>query len=116
MNRTLVTTIIAAVTVGSALGQSIERYKDMAPYVYPQNAPASVAAPAYLPDGEAYLQLSEDGKRVVKHDTKTGAEIETIFDTSHTRENTLESIEGFTLSPDGSKLLVYTGKTMIYRR
>ena len=115
MNRILVTTIIAA-TVGTVSGQSIERYKDMAPYVYPQNAPATAPAAAYLPDGETYLQLSDDGKRVVKHETKTGAEIETIFDTSRTRENNIESIEGFTLSPDGSKLLVYTGKTMIYRR
>ena len=32
----------------------------MAPYVYPENSPARVAAPAYMPDGPSYLELSSE--------------------------------------------------------
>lgn len=68
-----------------------------------------------MTDGNFYLSLSEDGKRVVKYDTRSGKEAETIFDVSKTRETSLESIEGYTISPDGSKLLVWTDKEEVYR-
>lgn len=107
---------LSAVALSSAAGRNVADFKEMAPFVYPQNAPASVAKPYYMADGLSYLALSDDGKRVVKHDTKTGAEVETVMDVANTRENKIDRIEGFTLSPDGSKLLLQTGRTPIYRR
>lgn len=114
--RILLTAFAVGVTLQSATAQSVEQYQGLADYVYPANAPKSVAKPAYLPDGTAYLALSPDGKSIVKHATDTGREIETVLDLDNTRENRTSAIEGFTLSPDGSKLLIYNGKTMIYRR
>ena len=38
------------------------------------------------------------------------------MDVTHTRNNNIPRIAGFTLSPDGSKLLVHAGATPIYRR
>ena len=99
-----------------AISANISDDKDLAPYVFPQNSPARVSRPAYLADGLSYLSLSADGKKVVKYETATGKEIETVMDVTHTRETTIPSIESFVMSPDGSKLLVGRERKPIYRR
>lgn len=85
-------------------------------YVYPSNRPATVARPAFTADGLHYLELSDDGSKIVKRLTRTGAEEEVVFDVTTTRENKVAAIEGFTLSPDGSKILVTTEEKPVYRR
>jgi dipeptidyl-peptidase-4 len=69
-----------------------------------------------MPDGLTYLTLNNNGKSIFKYDIKTGKEIETVIDVAKTRGAKIDAIEGFELSQDGSKLLVYTDKQMIYRR
>lgn len=51
----------------------------------------------------------------MKYDIKKGTEIETVMDLTHTRETTLTHIEGFTQSPDGSKIMVWTDSRSIFR-
>lgn len=116
MKSTIITTILYLAATVAVSAQSIERYKDMAPYVYPGNTPATVTQPAYSADGLSYLEMTDDGHRIIRRDTKTGNETETVFDISTTRENKIAAIEGFSMSSNGSKLLVYNGKKMIYRR
>lgn len=108
--------LFASVTLLSSEGAEIYNDASLAPFVYPSNKVATVSAPAYLADGLSYLGLSEDGKRVIKFDTRTGKELETVMDVTHTRETTISSIEDFLLSPDGSKLLLGRERKMIYRR
>jgi dipeptidyl-peptidase-4 len=88
---------------------------ELSKYVYPANRPATVSM-SFMPDGLSYLVLSDDGKSIVRHDTKSGSAIETILDVTHTRESSISHIAGFEMSPDGTKLLVYTHATPIYRR
>ena len=95
--------LAATLTVSAA---NVSNIKGLAPYVFPENRVNSVSKPDYLPDGLSYLAISEDGKRIAKHDTKTGAEIETVMDVTNTRENKLERIPSYKLSPDGSKILI----------
>lgn len=104
--------LAATLTVSAA---NVSNIKGLAPYVFPENRVNSVSKPDYLPDGLSYLAISEDGKRIAKHDTKTGAEIETVMDVTNTRENKLERIPSYKLSPDGSKILICTEPTAIYR-
>ena len=85
-------------------------------YVYPANRPATVACPAFTADGLHFLSLSDDGKKIIKYVTRTGAEAEVVMDVTNTRESRIEAIEGFTLSPDGSKILVTTAEEPVYRR
>lgn len=86
-------------------------------YVYPENRAATASGFAYMPDGQSYAMLSADGRRVVKYDIRTGAEIETLLDLASTRETKLEgAVEGFSLSPDASKILVWTSREPVYRR
>ena len=86
----------------------------LARYVYPANRPASVDV-NFMPDGLSYLAIGADGRSIVRHDTKTGNVVETVLDVTHTRDNSIDYVGGFSISPDGSKLLVYTTRTPIYR-
>ena len=112
----LVLATASMLSLQAAPRANVSNFADMAPYVYPNNVSKSVGKPYFMPDGQAYLQLSADGKRIVKHDIRNGSEIETVMDVTHTREANIAGIEGFTLSPDGSKLLVATASEAIYRR
>jgi dipeptidyl-peptidase-4 len=107
--------VAAASTVPSVVAQAKIDVDGINPYVYPENAPASPKSFNYLPDGESYLLLSDDGKTIERYETSTGKLLETILDVSHTRENSIKSVESFTISPDGTKLLLYTAKTPVYR-
>lgn len=83
--------------------------------------PASVQEPQYAPAqpgskaGSAML-VAVDSKQVVKRDISTGKDIETIFDCATSREIRIPDFEGFALSPDGSRLLLWRNKKSIYRR
>lgn len=110
-----------ACAAGSSAGarevnQSTAQFPGIGEYTGTERTPSAVAPFAYLPDGESYLELSADGTRITKRETRTGKDIETVMATDHTRDNSIASIAGFTLSPDGSKILVYTDRRMIYRR
>ena len=102
-------------SVGNAA--SVKDYPEIDAYVGGvANTPKSVSAWQYTPDGTSYMTVSTDGKRIVKHDIRTGNELETLFDITHTRETTISDFQGYTLSPDGSKIMVWRDKKMIYRR
>lgn len=106
---------ILFLTATSAATSADSIVSEIAPYVYPQNKPASPAGFTYMPDGESYLQPNDDNTKIIRYATVSGAEIETVFDATHTRENSIASFEGFTVSPQGNKLLIYTNSQSIYR-
>lgn len=89
--------------------------RDIAPYVYPQNA-ASKAELTFTPDGQGYVNRSADGRTLTICKISDGSEVETIFDLGHTRETTLPDFEGFRLSPDGTKILLWRMSEPVYRR
>lgn len=109
----ILTALMGAADTFAATNPLVE---EIAPYVYPANSAAGPGAMSYLPDASAYARLSADGKRITTYDPKTGKEIETIFDVATARETSLDRIEGFTISPNGAKILVYTDMQYIYRR
>ncbi|MDE7471262.1 MAG: DPP IV N-terminal domain-containing protein, partial [Paramuribaculum sp.] len=110
--------MVATASIGgpAQAANNISAYEGLEKYTGAARYPAAPRALNYTADGSTYLQMSEDGKRIVKHDTRTGKELETLMDLTHTRETTLESIQGYQLSPDGSKILVYRNRRSIYRR
>lgn len=123
MNRTLSTAaILAAIALtpapeaaagAPAYSADINAIK---PYVYPANAPAAPAAMTYLADGASYAVISDDGKRITRHDIRTGKELAVMLDLAKTRETTLDSrIEGFSLSANEQYILIHTGRQSIYR-
>lgn len=67
-------------------------------------------------DGESYFQADKESKMIIKYSYKTGLPVDTIFDVRKARESTIESFQGFLISPDEKRLLVYTDHEPIYRR
>ncbi|MDE5688810.1 MAG: DPP IV N-terminal domain-containing protein, partial [Paramuribaculum sp.] len=102
-----------ATLVSSAAGT--DSFTDIDKYLGPGRYATAPKAFTYMNNGAAYLQLSQDGKKIVKYDTRSGKELETILDLGNTRETTLESISGFKMSPEESKILVWRNSKYIYR-
>ena len=76
----------------------------------------SISGITPLGDGESYSRLSGDGKRIVRHDFRTGAETEVLFDADNIRNRvSIGRINGYQMSPDGKNILVETGTRGIFR-
>ncbi len=88
---------------------------EIAAYCYPANV-AQTASAVFMPDGIHYAERTDDGKKIVLKEIASGKETGDLFDIGHTRETVLPDFEGFTVSPDGSKLLVWRNQQSIYRR
>ena len=110
--------IISSVIIVSSviLMQAINHVEQIGKYVFPENTPNAPNPYVYMPDGLSYLSIGRDNKTIIKYDTKTGKELEIVFDGDKSRENRLDQLDGFELSIDGSKMLIYRNKKMIYRR
>lgn len=115
MKRIILSAVSAAAVVITS-AQSVAGMTDLAKYVYPGNTPAEAPEMQFMPDGASYLELSDDGRRIIRRETASGKEVETVLDLSTARETKLDRIEGFVMSPDGSKIMVNTAVEMIYRR
>ena len=66
-------------------------------------------------DGEHYSQMSADYTKVVKYSFRTGKEVEVLFDATTARECPFKRFDSYSFSPDGSRLLIATRTTPIYR-
>ena len=69
-----------------------------------------------MADGETYAQVSDDGKRILTYSFRTGQQVGSLFDASTARGGQISSIDGYIMSPDGSRILIQTDTKPIYRR
>ncbi len=75
----------------------------------------TLSAVTPLDDG-TYAQISGDGKKIVKYSFSTGKEIGVLFDVDKTQGKHIEGFDGYSMSPDGTKMLIQTQTNAIYRR
>ncbi len=75
-----------------------------------------MAAVEPLSDGESYAQISTDGKQIVKYSFRTGKQTGVLFDANTARGAAISSIDGYSMSPDGKRMLIQTDTKRIYRR
>lgn len=68
-----------------------------------------------LPGGENYAIISKDGKKIIKYSYKTGKQIGVMLDADNTVGEKIDKIEGYIMSPDGTKMLLQTKTKKIYR-
>lgn len=68
-----------------------------------------------MADGEHYTQMNAEGTQIIKYSFRTGQQVEVVFDVAKARECTFKRFEGYTFSPDGSKILIRTETQPIYR-
>lgn len=69
-----------------------------------------------LADGETYAQISDDGRKIVTYSFRTGKQVGTLFDAATARGQQIDRVDGYTVSPDGRRLLIQTATKSIYRR
>lgn len=85
------------------------------PYTGPARIPAAAPALHWMADGKNYAYISEDGRSILLRDIASGKDTGTLMSLDRTRENSIENIEGFEVSPDGRVIMVWTGSEQIYR-
>ena len=68
-----------------------------------------------MADGEHYTQMNAEGTQIIKYSFRTGQQVEVVFDVAKARECTFKRFDGYTYSPDGSKILIRTETQPIYR-
>ncbi|MCR4918820.1 MAG: DPP IV N-terminal domain-containing protein [Prevotella sp.] len=115
MKRNIVIRILAAILACFAVPAAAEQLslKDITNGMFRTETMPSVTA---LADGESYAYISDDGQQVVKCSFKTGNQTATMIDLNTARGPKLEKIDGFIVSPDGTRMLIQTETKYIYRR
>ena len=68
-----------------------------------------------MADGEHYTQMNAEGTQIIKYSFRTGLQVEVVFDVTKARECNFKRFDGYTFSPDGSKILIRTETQPIYR-
>lgn len=109
----IIAALLGAVPVFGA-SQRSTYVSALAPYTDGNRAPAPSVS--FMPDGKSYAILSDDGRKILVKDIATGKDGDVLFDIDRTRENTIPSFEGFIISPDASKVMVWCNSQHIYRR
>lgn len=77
--------------------------------------PKTVEQTTSSPDGEYYYQSNKEKTMIVKYSYKTGQPTDTVFNVKKARECNFPSFEGFEISPDEHRLIVYRDSESIYR-
>ncbi len=68
------------------------------------------------PDGGSYMQISEDGKKLLSYSFRNGVQNGVVIDLTTARGDKVESMDGYIVSPDCRRILVQTNTKYIYRR
>lgn len=63
-----------------------------------------------------YVQESSDGTKILQYSFSDGKQTAVLFDLKNTIGETIDSFDGFVMSPDGTKMLIQTNTERIYRR
>ncbi|MFA5208920.1 MAG: DPP IV N-terminal domain-containing protein [Proteiniphilum sp.] len=75
----------------------------------------SVAPMTSSHDGNHYYRTDAEHKAVVKYAYATGEAVDTLFNTRTARNCTFDTFQGFLVSPDENRVLVYRDREQIYR-
>ena len=67
-------------------------------------------------DGIHYYAANDDFTKIEKWEYKSGKVVATLFDVATARNCNIKSFEGYALSDDETRLLIYTNSEPIYRR
>ncbi|MDR1811003.1 MAG: DPP IV N-terminal domain-containing protein, partial [Prevotella sp.] len=104
--------LLAAVVCGSVQSRQIA-LEDITARKYAEKNIGGIVSSA---DGEYYYQASANKSMIVKYACKTATPVDTLFAAQHARECEFDAFEGFLISPDEKRLLVYRNSEPVYRR
>ncbi|MBD8388520.1 S9 family peptidase [Dysgonomonas sp. BGC7] len=103
--------LFTALFVVTASAQRLE-LRDITAGKYSAKGVQSVVSSA---DGESYFQANKEYSMIVKYSYKTGLPTDTVFNVKKARECTFDSFQGFLISPDEKRLVVYNDYEPVYR-
>ena len=69
-----------------------------------------------MKNSDQYARISDDGTRIVQYAFKDSKETAVLFDAAATHGEKIENVDGYIMSPDGSKMLIQTKTQYVYRR
>lgn len=105
--------VLLAILISTSFFAQTLNLKDITDGEYRAKGIASITSSA---DGEFYFQADQSKTKIIKYSYKTGQPVETVFDIQTARDCTIPSFDGFIMSPDEYRLIVYTNSEPIYRR
>ena len=83
---------------------------------YFNSSPAAIREITPLPDGETYAAISGDGRSIDIYSYKTGKKTGVLFSIDGQKgELKIDEFDGFTLSGNGKKILLWNNVSKIYR-
>ncbi len=65
---------------------------------------------------DQYARISDDYTKIVQYSFKTGKETGVLFDAANTLGEHIDRIDGYVMSPDGTRMLIQTKTEYVYRR
>ena len=109
--KTILTSAALAVGLLPAAALTVEDFCDIK-----TASPASVKEMTPLPDGETYAAVSDDETSIEIFSYKTGKKTGTLFSTADVKGDVkISSFDGFRISADARKVLLWTDSEQIYR-
>ena len=78
-------------------------------------SPRGVKSMPSSADGLHYYQMNEQNNAVLKFEYATGNVVDTLFNAQTARQSSFDTFQGFLVSPDEFRVVVYKDKEQIYR-
>ncbi|MDE7160328.1 MAG: S9 family peptidase [Muribaculaceae bacterium] len=101
----------AFVAATPAAALTVEDYCDI-----PTATPAGIKEMRRMADGTTYSAISDDGRRIEIFSYASGRKTGTLFDLDKVKgEVKIDSFDGYEISANGKKILLWNDKTQIYR-
>lgn len=101
---------------GLALTVSAGNAPELKDIINGKYRPKSVSQFRSMADGEYYTAVNPERTMIIKYAYKNGQPVDTLFNTANAKECPFKTFDGYDLSDDEKKLLIYTDREAIYRR
>ena len=109
--KTILTSAAVAIGMLPAAALTVEDFCDIR-----TASPATVKEMTPMPDGESYAAVNDDESAIEIFSYKTGKKTGTLFSISGVKGDVkISSFEGFRISDDGRKVLLWNDSQQIYR-
>ncbi len=112
MNKRLFLTALTVICFLTLQAQQYSLYDILGGKFTPKGVSAMVSSD----DGMHYYQSDPAGTSVIKYSYSTGEAVDTLFSTRTARNCTFDTFQGFMVSGDENRVLVYRDREQIYRR
>lgn len=115
MRKFLLTAVASCVMFMASVGLLCAQQYTLESLVGGEFSPRGIGEMVSSADGMHFYRTDPQRTAVIKFSYQTGEAVDTLFSTREARNCTFESFEGFQVSPDEFRVLVYREKEQVYR-